>query len=104
MTTMARTDNDTWDITESVGATALGVAAARAAETDSDDPLITDPFARLFVDAAGQGLWSMYSSPSATWNRMCGPGYKRWSTSWPCAQLISTSSSSMQRSAVFGRW
>ncbi|BCO33790.1 SAM-dependent methyltransferase [Mycobacterium heckeshornense] len=60
---MARADDDTWDITESVGATALGVAAARAAETDSDDPLIVDPFARLFVDAAGQGLWSMYSGP-----------------------------------------
>ena len=27
---MARTDNDTWEITESVGATALGVASARA--------------------------------------------------------------------------
>ena len=30
---MVRTDNDSWEITESVGATALGVAAARAAET-----------------------------------------------------------------------
>ena len=39
-----RTDNDSWHITESVGATALGVAAARAAETESDDPLISDPF------------------------------------------------------------
>ena len=35
---MARTDNDSWEITESVGSTALGVAAARAAETDSDEP------------------------------------------------------------------
>jgi methyltransferase (TIGR00027 family) len=59
---MPRTDNDSWDITESVGATALGVAAARAAETESDDPLINDPFARMFVDAAGQGIWSLYSS------------------------------------------
>ena len=31
---MQRTDNDSWNITESVGATALGVAAARAAETE----------------------------------------------------------------------
>ena len=30
---VARTDNDSWEITESVGATALGVASARAAET-----------------------------------------------------------------------
>jgi methyltransferase (TIGR00027 family) len=57
---MPRSDNDSWDITESVGATALGVAAARAAETESDDPLIQDPFARTFVDAAGQGIWSLY--------------------------------------------
>lgn len=55
---MPRTDNDSWAITESVGATALGVAAARAAETESDNPLINDPFARIFVDAAGDGIWT----------------------------------------------
>lgn len=57
---MARTDDDTWDITESVGATALTVAAARAAETESAQPLFRDPFARIFLDAAGQGTWSMF--------------------------------------------
>jgi methyltransferase (TIGR00027 family) len=60
---MPRTDNDSWDITQSVGATALGVAAARAAETESENPLIKDPFARVFVDAAGEGMWSLYSNP-----------------------------------------
>jgi O-methyltransferase involved in polyketide biosynthesis len=50
---MARTEDDTWDITESVGATALGVAAGRAAETESERPLIRDPYARLFLDAVG---------------------------------------------------
>ncbi|MBV9352060.1 MAG: SAM-dependent methyltransferase, partial [Mycobacterium sp.] len=40
-----RTPGDSWAITESVGATALGVAAARAAETSRPDPLIRDPFA-----------------------------------------------------------
>jgi methyltransferase (TIGR00027 family) len=60
---VARTDNDTWEITESVGATALGVAAARAAETESEDPLISDPFARLFLDAAGDGLWNWFAAP-----------------------------------------
>jgi hypothetical protein len=29
---VARTDDDSWEITESVGATALGVAASRATE------------------------------------------------------------------------
>ncbi len=60
---MARTENDSWDITESVGATALGVAAARAAETESEHPLIDDPFARVFLDAAGEGMWSWFSAP-----------------------------------------
>jgi len=61
---MPRTDNDSWDITQSVGATALGVAAARAAETESENPLINDPFARVFVDAAGEGMWSIYANPA----------------------------------------
>ncbi|MCV7101188.1 class I SAM-dependent methyltransferase [Mycobacterium palustre] len=59
---MARTDDDTWEITESVGATALGVASARAAETESENPMIRDPFARVFLDAAGDGLWNWYSA------------------------------------------
>lgn len=59
---MPRSDDDTWDITESVGATALGVAAARAAESESANPLIEDPFARVFLDAAGEGMWNMWSA------------------------------------------
>jgi methyltransferase (TIGR00027 family) len=58
---MPRSDDDSWDITESVGATALGVAAARAAETDRNDPLVRDPYARLFLDAAGEGMWSAFA-------------------------------------------
>ena len=59
----ARTENDSWEITESVGATALGVAAARAADTESSDPLISDPFARLFLDRVGHGVWDWYGAP-----------------------------------------
>jgi methyltransferase (TIGR00027 family) len=62
-TRVARTDDDTWEITESVGATALGVAAARAAETESENPLISDPFARVFLAAAGEGLWNWFAAP-----------------------------------------
>ena len=58
---MPRTDNDSWEITESVGATALGVAAARAAETESDNPLVRDPFARVFLNAAGDGMWNWFA-------------------------------------------
>lgn len=59
---MARTDNDSWEITESVGATALGVAAARAAETRGENPLISDPFAQVFLDAAGDGVWNWHAA------------------------------------------
>ncbi|GFG63288.1 hypothetical protein MKUB_07780 [Mycobacterium kubicae] len=60
---MVRTDNDSWEITESVGATALGVAAARAAETRGEHPLISDPFAQVFLDAVGDGVWNWHSAP-----------------------------------------
>ncbi len=52
-----RTDDDTWDIATSVGATAVMVAAARAVETDRPDPLIRDPYAKLLVSEAGTGVW-----------------------------------------------
>jgi methyltransferase (TIGR00027 family) len=52
-----RSHDDTWDITESVGSTAVMVAAARAAETDKPDPLIRDPYARILVSEAGTGVW-----------------------------------------------
>jgi methyltransferase (TIGR00027 family) len=52
-----RTDGDSWDIASSVGTTAVFVAAARAAETKRDDPLIRDPYAKLLVDGAGSGGW-----------------------------------------------
>jgi methyltransferase (TIGR00027 family) len=60
---VARTDDDSWEITESVGATALGVAAARAADTESSDPLINDTFARVFLDRVGHGVWDWYGAP-----------------------------------------
>ncbi len=52
-----RTDNDTWDITTSVGVTALFVAAARALEANKADPLVVDPYAEIFCRAVG-GEWA----------------------------------------------
>jgi methyltransferase (TIGR00027 family) len=46
---VARTADDSWDIATSVGATAVMVALARAAETASADPLIRDQFAEPLV-------------------------------------------------------
>jgi methyltransferase (TIGR00027 family) len=52
-----RTDDDSWDITESVGTTAVGVAVMRAAETRLPEALFRDPYAEKLVDAVGSG-WS----------------------------------------------
>jgi methyltransferase (TIGR00027 family) len=56
---MARTEGDSWDITESVGQTALGVAWSRSQEAASACPLFTDPYAQLFIDAAIQRGWQV---------------------------------------------
>jgi methyltransferase (TIGR00027 family) len=61
-----RTDGDSWEITESVGATALGVAAARAVESARDDALIRDEFAYLLVSAAGPN-WAQMASSDPDW-------------------------------------
>jgi len=50
---VARTENDTWDLASSVGATATMVAAARALASKAPEPLITDPFAEPLVRAVG---------------------------------------------------
>ena len=55
-----RSHDDTWDIATSVGSTAVMVAAARAKETDSTDPLIRDPYARVLVSGAGPGMWESF--------------------------------------------
>ncbi|WP_156687624.1 class I SAM-dependent methyltransferase [Mycobacterium sp. Marseille-P9652] len=61
-----RTEGDSWAITELVGATALGVAAARAAETAGPAPLISDEFARILVSSAGIS-WARLADPELAW-------------------------------------
>jgi len=52
---MARSDDDTWDLGSSVGATATLVATARALASRQSDPLINDPYAAELVRAVGIG-------------------------------------------------
>jgi methyltransferase (TIGR00027 family) len=61
-----RTAGDSWAITELVGATALGVAASRAAETAGPDPLIRDDFARVLVSSAGPA-WARLADAALAW-------------------------------------
>jgi methyltransferase (TIGR00027 family) len=50
---MTRTDDDSWDLASSVGATATMVAAGRAMATNDARALINDPFADPLVRAVG---------------------------------------------------
>lgn len=59
---MPRTDNDTWDLATSVGATATLVAAARAIATNAADPLIDDRFAEPLVRAVGVDFFTRWAS------------------------------------------
>jgi methyltransferase (TIGR00027 family) len=52
---MARTDNDSWDLASSVGATATMVAAQRA--LSNREGLIDDPFAEPLVRAVGMDFF-----------------------------------------------
>ncbi len=57
---MARTENDTWDLATSVGATATMVAAGRARATR--DALIDDPFAEPLVRAVGVDFFTRWAA------------------------------------------
>lgn len=59
---MQRTNNDTWDLASSVGATATMVAAGRARATRSEHPLIDDPFAEPLVRAVGIDFFTRWAA------------------------------------------
>src|SRR5260370_8503784 len=59
---MARTDDDTWDLSNSVGATATGVAVGRALASRGENPLISDPFAEPLVRAVGVDFFTRLAS------------------------------------------
>jgi methyltransferase (TIGR00027 family) len=63
---MPRSDNDTWDLASSVGATATMVAAARAVATRADQPVINDPFAEPLVRAVGVDFFTRLASGELT--------------------------------------
>src|SRR6201999_2306826 len=57
---MARTDNDTWDLATSVGATATMVASGRARATRA--ALIDDRFAEPLVRAVGVDFFTRWAT------------------------------------------
>jgi methyltransferase (TIGR00027 family) len=63
---MSRSDNDSWDLASSVGATATMVAAARAIATNADEPLIDDPYAEPLVRAVGVDFLTRWATGDLT--------------------------------------
>ena len=59
---MARTEGDTWDLSNGVGATATGVAVGRALSTRAPNALINDPFAEPLVRAVGVDFFTRIAS------------------------------------------
>jgi methyltransferase (TIGR00027 family) len=59
---MARTDGDTWDLSNGVGATATGVAVGRALGSRGPNALINDPFAEPLVRAVGVDFFTHIAS------------------------------------------
>ncbi|OBB22275.1 SAM-dependent methyltransferase [Mycolicibacterium peregrinum] len=96
---MARTDDDSWDITESVGATALGVAMARAHETTADSPLFTDPYAQMFLDAAAERGWRPPTGVMAQRIRTIG-NYAASRTKWFDEFFVAAGAAGIRQSVI----
>jgi methyltransferase (TIGR00027 family) len=59
---MGRTDNDTWDLATSVGATATMVASGRARASRAENALIEDRFAEPLVRAVGIDFFTRWAN------------------------------------------
>lgn len=79
---MARTDNDTWDLATSVGATATLVAAARAIASSADNPLISDRFAEPLVRAVGVDFLTKWATGDLAGSDLDDP-----ESSWKLGQM-----------------
>jgi methyltransferase (TIGR00027 family) len=63
---VARTENDSWDLASSVGATATMVAAARAMASRAPTAIIDDPFAEPLVRAVGVDFFTRLANGQLT--------------------------------------
>jgi methyltransferase (TIGR00027 family) len=96
---MARTDDDSWGITEGVGQTALGVAWSRSQEATSDYPLFTDPYAQLFIDAAIDRAWQQPPKYVLERIRAIG-GYAASRTKWYDEFFIAAGASGIKQAVI----
>src|SRR4051812_23078544 len=96
---MARADNDSWDITEGVGATALGIAWSRSQEATSDCPLFTDPYAQMFIDAALDRGWQLPPNPMLERMRSIG-NYAATRTKWFDEFFIAAGANGIEQAVI----
>src|ERR1700746_1634614 len=64
---MSEDISQSWDITTNLGATALTVAAQRAAETAQQQPLVRDEFAAILVAAVNDPGWMAMARGDLSW-------------------------------------
>src|ERR1700684_1512576 len=73
LASMARTENDTWDLATSVGATATMVAAGRGRATQAG--LIDDPYAEPLVRAVGVDFFTRWANGELSADEVDIPGH-----------------------------
>src|SRR6476646_1248539 len=93
-----RTDDDSWDITKSVGATALGVAYARSHESASECPLVVDPHAKQFIDAALAQGWQPSLAMAGRFDRIAGYAASR--TKWFDEFFIAAGANGIEQAVI----
>jgi len=96
---MTRTEDDSWDITEGVGQTALGVAWSRSQEMTSECPLFSDPYAQLFLDAAMKRGWQLPPKYMLERVRSIG-GYGASRTKWFDEFFIAAGANGISRAVI----
>jgi methyltransferase (TIGR00027 family) len=75
---MARTNDDSWDLTNGVGATATMVAAARAAASRGPNAVVADPFAEDLVRAVGVEFFTQLAVGELDFASIGGDGGSAW--------------------------
>jgi methyltransferase (TIGR00027 family) len=68
-----RTENDSWDLASSVGATATMVAAGRALASRGPQPLLDDRFAEPLVRAVGHDFFTQLMNGDVTLDNSASP-------------------------------
>ncbi|KUI24642.1 hypothetical protein AU196_14995 [Mycobacterium sp. IS-1742] len=109
---MTRTGHDDWDVSESVGATAIATAVARAREAGFPEPLFADPYAQMFLDAAmqrgaasqfGAVLAGVHDDDPLAWRRLEALwDYIAARTRWFDDQVLAAGESGVPQVVVLG--